>query len=279
MQMKEMIIYGLLAAYGVVLIDIVNLFIRVLSSKDAYQPRVMIQKINPYKPARFPALFVVSFALLVASQASAQTTVIASQDNLIDTASPTEVQDSSEEVRTKFNPGRIGMFRFDLVEPDASASALVQFSVLDADHTTTYYGSFWALNAGWTASAGKLGTDWDETALHYENAPGMSTVVNGPDSTAMTQIGTFSVVSGTTPTLEIAIDQLSDYLQSDNTLTIAIFTTGQDGGNWLDWHSSETGTLQTAPKAKYVSIPERSSCALFAGMLGLTSVMLRRRRD
>jgi outer membrane lipoprotein-sorting protein len=239
----------------------------------------MVQKINNYSSTRSAALFVVSLVLFVSSQASAQTTVIASQDNLIDTASPTVVQDSTGHVRTKFSPERLGMFKFDLTDPDASASALVQFSVLDADPTTTYAGSFWALNAGWTATASKLGTDWDEAALHYENAPGMSTVVNGPDSTAMTQIGTFSVVSGTTPSIVVNIDQLSDYLQSDNTLTIAIFTSSQDGGNWLDWYSSETGSTETAPKATYVSIPEPSSYALLASMLGLISVMLRHRCD
>lgn len=241
----------------------------------------MKQNHNQLAPTLLAAFFAAPLALFLSSQASAQTTVVASADNLVVSNSPTTIQNSAGAVRTKASPERLGMFKFDLTNPDGSASALVEFAVFDADTTSadSYSGSFWALDAGWTATGSKLGTDWDETAIHYSNAPGMSTTTDGPDSSAMTQLGTFSVTGGTTPTFDVSISLLSDFLQSDNTVTIAIFTSSQSGtgDNWLDWFSSETGSATTAPQLTYTVVPEPSSFGLLAGMLGLTWVMLRRR--
>lgn len=222
------------------------------------------------------AIGLVALTLLCAGQASADlvvTNAVASEDNYTDSGAPDTVQTSTGDIRTKAGPARSGFIKFDL-SPSAvgSESATLRLTVADADTTSadSYGVRIYGLNAGWTATGGRLGTDWAETAITWNNAPGWD---GGPDASAMTQIGDDFTVTGDTDdgkNYQFSISTMSSFLQADNTATFAIYTFSRTGGNWLDWKSSETGTDTTAPLLTYTvttAIPEPNTFGLL--LIGL----------
>lgn len=232
----------------------------------------------------FTVLSVLSMALFtVQATAGTITTTIASDDNIISGQSGFEdiVQDSTGAIRTKRSPNRAGFIKFDLSQYagyiEVTESATLSLTVYDADTTSadSYVVGIYGLDAGYTPTGGKLGTDWNETAITWNNAPGW----DGSPGAGMTQIGVNFTVIGDTDdgrTYEFSIATLSSFLQSDNTATFAIFVASQVGGNWLDWYSSETGSATTAPLLTY-TVPEPSTL-LLAGLGLLGSLGFRRRR-
>jgi hypothetical protein len=122
-----------------------------------------------------------------------------------------------------------------------------------------------------------LGTDWDETALTWDNAPANDTVTNidtGFDSTAsliLEEDNQYNTAVG--DIYSVTIPTLGDFVQADNTVTLMI--------SWSDttqygFGSKENTTEAYRPTLQVSQIPEPASLALL--LIGLAGVLYCRRR-
>jgi len=116
------------------------------------------------------------------------------------------------------------------------------------------------LKAGFTPTGSELDTDWSESSLAWANAPANDTGSVNSFTSDAESIDTVAIT--TTPTagtqLSFTIDELGDYVQDDDTVTLMI-TISDDSG--LLYFASRENTNDDGPQLEFV-VPEPSSMAL-----------------
>jgi len=176
---------------------------------------------------------------------------------------------------------RRGFAKFDLAgqNADATEAATLSFTVIglaDTSGSSSATLDVWALNSGFTGA-----TDWSEGSIHWDNAPANG-ASNGSspyftsDATMIEDglaITSTDVTNGTL--FEINIALLSDYLQSDDTVTVMFMADASDNDQEINIASSEHATV-AGPTLEFELVPEPASLALLA-VGGF--VMLPRRRS
>jgi len=175
---------------------------------------------------------------------------------------------------------RKSWIKFDLSGQNADLSGGATLSLaLSVASATTFTVTIYALNAGFVPSSGILGTNWSETAITWNNAPGNDLA----DGTAMntsqtTSLGSFTVASttaaGTVFTQSFSL--LSSFVQSDQTVTLMIGVTQVSNTPNLNLASSEN-TTYSKPQLQFSVIPEpRSGALVLIGLLGGLALHVRR---
>ncbi|MBT63034.1 MAG: hypothetical protein CML13_07460 [Puniceicoccaceae bacterium] len=230
--------------------------------------------------------------LLALTSASYGLTITSSDDGYVREGQSTTVQDGgiSEHLYVrKDNSGnndhvRKAYYKFDLTGLNADLSAAATFTPTISYRSANQNGNrtfyFYGLNAGFTAPTGELGTDWDETALTWSNAPGNDRTTNidtGFDAATTSLLYTASnqYNSDIGKSYTITISELGDYVQADNTVTLMI--------SWTDttqygFGSKENSTISYRPTLEFSQIPEPNAAALLMG-LGASLLITRRRRQ
>jgi len=135
------------------------------------------------------------------------------------------------------------------------------------------------LDTGYVSPGGDvLGTDWLGSELSYDTAPGrMNTNSAGLfiQTSEYTSLGTQTITPDNTSAgtgLTYSIGQLSDFLQPDNTLTIAFFgntNTGPVATFSSISSGTTTGDTGTAPRLSFSQIPEPSTYTALLGLVAL----------
>lgn len=242
-------------------------------------------------PSQIRTSLTVPALLLAASSISHGLTITTSDDGYIREGQSTTVQDGgiSEDLYVRRDNAanndhvRKAYFKFDLTGLNADLSAAATFTPTISYRSANQNGNrtfyFYGLNAGFTAPTGELGTDWDETALTWSNAPGNDRTTNidtGFDATTTSLIYTASnqYNSDVGKSYTITISELGDYVQADNTVTLMI--------SWTDttqygFGSKENSTISYRPTLEFTQIPEPSAAALLIG-LGASLLVTRRRQ-
>ncbi|MDF3130298.1 DNRLRE domain-containing protein [Kiritimatiellaeota bacterium B1221] len=228
-----------------------------------------------------------SLCMLGVSSAAIITTT---DDGSIREGQATTVQDSGTGEHLyvrKDNSGnndnvRKAYFKFDLTGQNADLTASATFTTTISYRSANQNGNrifyFYGLDAGFTPTGTELGTDWDETALTWNNAPANDTVTDidtGFDNTAsLIYTASNQYNSDVGKVYTITIPTLGDYVQTDNTVTMMI--------SWSDttqygFASKENSTVTYRPTLEFSQIPEPGSLVLMLiGACGL--VFLRRRK-
>ncbi len=167
-------------------------------------------------------------------------------------SSPGTVQEGNGDGETLFvkyatSNSRKAWIRFDLT--DVQSPGIATFRFRQADVATEYTGALgiWALNSGFTPGGGILDTDWDEDALTWNNAPANNTSSKNAFTADATKIGVISfntAVQGTGYVYAITVDDLSQFVQSDGSVTFMIAVDSQSNATaTFGIASSEHGTI------------------------------------
>ncbi|MGE9267621.1 MAG: DNRLRE domain-containing protein [Verrucomicrobiales bacterium] len=229
-------------------------------------------------------------ALILLSAASLPAaTIITSHDGFIREGQATVVQDGgtgvdlalrSDNSANNDNVRKV-YFKFDLSGFNADLNSSATFTTTISSRSANQNGNrafyFYGLNAGFTATGGELGSDWTETALTWNNAPGNDRTTNvdsgfNPATTTLIQTNDNQYNSNVGKVYTITIANLGDFVQADNTVTLM--------ASWSDtteyaFASRENTTVAYHPSLEFNTIPEPTTLvsALVGGLLGL-----RRRR-
>tara|TARA_R100000027_G_scaffold2635_1_gene2579 strand:- start:480 stop:1220 length:741 start_codon:yes stop_codon:yes gene_type:complete len=181
---------------------------------------------------------------------------------------------------------RKAYLKFDLTGLDADLTASATFTTTisyrakNQNGNRTFY--FYGLDSGYTPTGDELGTDWSETALTWNNAPGNDRTNNidtgfDPSTTSLIYTAGNQYNSDVGKVYTITIPTLGDYTQADNTVTLMI--------SWSDavqygFGSKENTTEAYRPTLEFTqtAVPEPSSFALMAAAMSGAFVMVRRRR-
>lgn len=182
------------------------------------------------------------------------------------------------------NNVRKAYFQFDLTGLNADLNASATFTTTISSRSANQNGNrtfyFYGLDAGYVASGGELGTDWDETALTWNNAPANDRVTNidtgFTDAASLIYAASGQYNSDVGKVYNINIANLADYVQTDNTITLMI--------SWSDttqygFASKENSIEAYRPTLEFSTvIPEVSSFALITALCSGSLIVTRRRR-
>ncbi len=167
---------------------------------------------------------------------------------------------------------RAAWFKFDLTGLDADSDASAEFEI--TFQTSGASGLFeleaFGLNSGFAGT-----TDWSEGTLAWASPPpGASSNLHSVSSD-MTSLGTTNFTLSADSEVSFTITNLGDFIQTDNTLTLALFSNTYDGSP-LAFYSKESAGAGQSPTLTYAVIPEPGSLMLmFSGLIGL--YLLKRR--
>jgi hypothetical protein len=187
-----------------------------------------------------------------------------------------EILGAGTGIQVRANDGtgrnRLGIFRFDT----SSLSSVISTDAQLMFHETGNNGrdvTVYGLNDG------DAGENWDEAAITYNTAPGISFNNSGApmlatdfDGARLTTLGTFATTGATDETLSFGGAALETFIDADNDglLTFYLY---QDGGNGnLVFTTKEGGTAPTLNL-----IPEPASVLLLA-LASTALAAIRRRR-
>ncbi|HBR95359.1 MAG TPA: hypothetical protein DEA90_14455 [Opitutae bacterium] len=227
------------------------------------------------------------------STAAGQSTIVASQDNFVTGGSDNrdDVQGSSGtsgEILLKrassTSGSRKAYFQFDVSSLTLNATDTATFTVNlvgTSSSTANFTFAAYALNTGFTPGTGKLGTNWTESAITWNNAPANNTGDRSAVTSDATQIGSSVALTGVTTTttgeFEFDLGLLSNYIQADDTVTIIMTMQSQSNTSpILKFASSENATSSLHPSLSIV--PEPAAASILLGLSTLAFVGLRRRR-
>ena len=198
--------------------------------------------------------------------------VEAVEDNFVLDSSATTVQTNGDNLLVKFATAnrRKTWAKFDLAGKEVDSSVGGSITVLYLGPSAgTVNGTIEvrALNAPYTPGSGKLGTEWDETAITWNNAPGNASN-NALDDCTTTVLGTFNYSSSTTPTnspITVPFTQaLSNFIQPDGSVTVILNGIAQNNVSpTINFASSENPNFD-GPTMNY-SLPEP------AGLMAVTA--------
>ncbi len=216
-------------------------------------------------------------------QADPITTLDAAQDNIVgrnaNTGSGDDVASLTEELRLRNNASfsrSKAYVKFDLssttYEPNTAATFTV--TTIEEDAQVGRDIQLYGLNSGFTPGSGVLGTDWLETAITWNNAPGNDTSDPGSFTSAATFIGGIEWEAVATPVgtqFTYTISNISDFVQSDGTATFML-SVSSDSSTYV--FASSRNTTYDGPQLSVV-IPEPGSVLLIG--LGSALLLVRRR--
>ena len=233
-------------------------------------------------------------ALLTGSAALSQAVIITTiDDGYVRDGQADTVQGGgiSEDLRVRSDNSpnndnvRKAYLKFDLtglnadLSAEATFTATISYRSANQNGNRTFY--FYGLNSGFTPTGNELGTDWDQTALTWNNAPGNDRTTNvdtGFDASTTTLIEAFGnqYNSDVGKVYTVTIASLGDFVQADNTVTLMI--------SWSDtteygFGSRENPTTAYQPTLEFTTVPEPSDFALIAAAMGGAVILLRRRRS
>lgn len=170
----------------------------------------------------------------------------------------------------KSNSGEIGFTRkayvkFDLDGHNPDGSQPATFTIRKAgspptDFTVNVYG----LLAGFAPDPGELGADWSQTEITWNNAPANVDEITGCDLTKASLIGSILARESDDPATaySVSVDTLSDYLQSDDTVTVFLIVAEQTYTSpSMTFASSEDPGI-AGPKLDFVLVPEPPTLVL-----------------
>lgn len=204
-------------------------------------------------------------------------TIVADQDNTVnhgnadgdnaDSVMGNEGTDPTMAVRGQ-NSTTVGTWsskawiRFDLSNQryDADAAATVVVTASSTPGWGVEGGQWartlrlWALNKGYVAGTGKLGTDWKESEITWNNAPGNINSGQTVDGDLTTQIG--ALYHDPEPAIgdqfSYTLDPLGDYVQADESVTVMLTISGNSSA--YSFATKEHATLQ-GPKLTFAPGP------------------------
>lgn len=147
-------------------------------------------------------------------------------------------------IRFSLNPDEIG----GAVNVESQATFSVTYkNISSTSESGTATLGIYALTNTYVASGSELGTDWKESEITFNNAP--ASAKDGFDW-EMNQLQTFSitnqVLTGGT-SFRVTIPRLGDYLQADNSVTIALRINVQSNTNPTYYFYSRESGDSTAP--------------------------------
>ncbi|WFB35404.1 DNRLRE domain-containing protein [Kiritimatiellota bacterium B12222] len=233
-------------------------------------------------------LSISSLSLYMLSLASAAI-ITTSDDGYIREGQATTVQGGgvTEDLRVRSDGSanndnvRKAYLKFDLTGMNADLSQSATFNTTISYRANIQNGNrifyFYGLDAGFTPSGTELGTDWDETALTWNNAPANDSVTNidrgFTDDASLIYTASNQYGSAVGKEYNITIPTLGDYVQADNTLTLMI--------SWSDtveygFGSKENSTEAYRPTLEFATIPEPGSVVLM--LIGAAGLLIFRRR-
>ena len=241
-----------------------------------------------------PRFLVTAPFFVLANVAFSQTTIVgASEDGTIREGQATTVQDAGigESLFVRRDNGanndnvRKAYFQFDLTGLNADLTAAATFTTTISYRSQNQNGNrvfyFYGLDEGFTPTGTELDTDWDETALTWNNAPGNDTSIDidtGFDEATTTLIyaATNQYNSDVGKVYNVTIPNLGDFVQADNTITLMV--------SWSDttqygFGSKENSNEAYRPTLEFSTVPEPSSFALISALVSGAVVLNRRRRS
>ena len=175
---------------------------------------------------------------------------------------------------------------------DPNAEAIFKFTPVEYTGEGIDSGTLeiFALNSGFVAGDGlvtgvdELGFDWAEGDLIWDNAPANTETQAEFDALDVTSLGTIDFEANDSTdlgkTLFAVLPNLSDFLQSDGTVTLMIAMKTQEGTQVLRIASSEYGTVDYRPQLELsVVVPEPATWVLgMIALAGLALLRVRRKR-
>ena len=227
--------------------------------------------------------------LILAFQSVQAVSIVAVEDNFVlnsqkNTVQPNGGSDEVLVIKNATNNIRKSWLKFDLtgLNVDYSQSGTISLALSSNSSSSEEFDiALYALD-----DTGATAPTWTESTITWNNAPGNTTSgnntqINGLDSGETTLLGTTGTIATDTAAgtqYQFTITDWSDYLQSDNTITVIAISTTNSPGPSIAFASSENATEAWRPTLEFTAIPEPGSVALFVGMLALTLGALRRRR-
>ncbi len=183
--------------------------------------------------------------------------VAASNDRTLDTANSHASDEETLMARGKASAtySRKSWIRFDLSGQQYFTNAPAEFKITYVD-SPSYAGrlSISVLEAGFVPSSTNiLGVGWEESDINWNNAPGNTTsspyVLNSADVNVLyTKWLTNNVNIAAGDVITVSIDTLSDYLQTNETVTVIMTSYDYAHGTRAYFASSEnTNTVYSVP--------------------------------
>lgn len=128
---------------------------------------------------------------------------------------------------------------------------------------------------------GAAGQDWSESTITWNNAPGNANSGSSFDSEMTIFLGSLEVTTSDVAgsTVSFSSPSLVSLLtaDADNLLTLMLARTDTRVGENLGFMSKEYDAGQYAPSLSITAIPEPDSAILFAMMVGVGALCIRRR--
>ncbi len=233
-------------------------------------------KMAHMKNSIHPILFFILLTSFTGLLSAAPITLIATDDNIVnDSSTGTTYDHTSTQLYVKHanSSTRSAYVKFNLstvigsIDPSQGATLNLTFKELNgassgnADETFTF--------AALENTGSPTNTNWTESTLKYSNRPTGNYIDLGSDYTWSYNAGN--------DTHSIAISDLTNYIQADNTITILL--SGPKLNNTSNnpyWHSSES--LTEAYRPSLVVVPEASTLGLLAvGMIAVIGASRRRK--
>ncbi len=226
----------------------------------------------------FSAVLAAFYAVVaLGPRAQAAVTLIATEDNNVLKSAGTTVQGTGNEVTfnlkessTAQSNAREGFIKFNLSTLlPADNDGLLTFT------TSGAAGTSYTLRA-YGLKSGAAGFNWAENTITYNTRPAPSTTGTLVDTTLATALGSDVAVANAAPSgtkVSFPISGLSNYRQTDDSMTVILVVTSQTSGtpSFL-FGSSEAADQTTAPT---LVVPEPTSVV---AMLGAATTLLLRRR-
>ncbi len=250
-----------------------------------------INKMNHLSLIR--ALIGSPLVFLASASIASATTITTSEDGYIREGSASTVMDGGTSVNLEVRSDgsanndnvRKAYYQFDLTGLNADLDAAATFTTTisyranNQNGNRTFY--FYGLDSGYTASGGELGTNWDETALTWNNAPGNDRTTNidtgfNSATTSLIYAASNQYNSDVGKVYTVNIASLGDYVQADNTVTLMV--SWSDGVEY-GFGSKENSTVAYRPTLDFSVVPEVSSFALIMALFSGAMVVVRRRRS
>lgn len=231
---------------------------------------------------RLPA---VSAPLLAAlfiglSALSCQGAVTLLEDNFVWRGGPDAVQTNGTSLTGKGPAPSQGNARTIYLKFDMSAATIADGIYANLALATTGTASANFTLSLFALNEGAAGFNWSETAITWNNSPGLGTGLYELDASKTTYLGDFTPLSTGNPSGTVISTYFSnwqDYVQSDGTLTlIAVVSAQSDAGPSIGFHSSESGSTALRPELTLNNVPEPGRIMLLA--IGAAGLFMRRRR-
>lgn len=229
-------------------------------------------------------LGLVAVSSLLVAQSVQAVTIVASDDNYVLNSSSNSVQDSSGSlvVKRASNNIRKSWLKFDLTgqNVDFTQPGTVTLTLAgNSSDSANFRIALYALDY-----TGATAPTWTEDSITWNNAPGNDTGGSGVndlesgETTLLSETGTIAASTPAGTQYQFVISDLSEFLQSDNTITTIVISSSQsNAGPSLALASSENATEAWRPTLTFSQIPEPSA-AMLIGLTGFIGVSLRLRR-